>query len=258
MNKVICLLAILAMTAPALATVTFTVTPGDPCEFTVGYISDGTNPVGIALEASLDNGMKIVSASIPADPCFNAYIDYLHDNPPAPEDELPLGDPLAKQGAVAGYPVLPSSDVSLCMGRLVDDHSPGPATCELVTIKIDCSAPSCTMTLSLDSNRGGVVDANGDPITTNVDSGQGFILSCGPPCWSYDCFACGDSDGDCIITYTDALAVVNSWPPLPYDECADFDKDTIITYSDALAIVNHWNPLESCPSAEGCGPCIPE
>ena len=257
MNKVICLLAILAMTAPALATVTFTVTPGDPCEFTVGYISDGTNPVGIALEASLDNGMKIVSASIPADPCFNAYIDYLHDNPPAPEDELPLGDPLAKQGAVAGYPVLPSSDVSLCMGRLVDDHSPGPASCDLVTLVIDCSAASCTMTLSLDNNRGGVVDANGDPIATNVDSGLGFELLCGPPCWK-DCQPCGDADNNCEIAPADVLILLAAWPPNDYDPCADFDQNGEVAPADVLIQLAHWPPAEMCPVEDGCSPCTPD
>ena len=94
--------------------------------------------------------------------------------PPDPCDTLPIGDPLAEIG-IAGTPSLSSADVAICMGRLVGDHSSGPASCDLVTLTRDPgTAASCSPTLTLDDNRGGGVDANGDVIVTSADNGQIF------------------------------------------------------------------------------------
>ncbi len=85
-----------------------------------------------------------------------------------------------------------------------------------------------------------------------------------PVCWCYDCFNCGDTNGDCALTYSgDVTTIQNAWPAsgFPYNPCADLNKDGAITFSGDLQIlINHWpaNPVPPYqPGCLDCGACTP-
>jgi hypothetical protein len=144
MRKLLCLLAILALTAPLFAgTITLTVTDNHNGTFTVGY-SDYTNPkpVGLALEIDMPAGEIISAQNLglydgpTADSFFDVFIAYAAGTPAAYQAAastatgswLGTAHPLAAPGTTAGplavnpttgVLVTPRQDVSLCMGSLV-------------------------------------------------------------------------------------------------------------------------------------------
>ncbi|MBE0534682.1 MAG: hypothetical protein IH624_03370 [Phycisphaerae bacterium] len=66
------------------------------------------------------------------------------------------------------------------------------------------------------------------------------------------CFAKGDSNRDCQITFTDVQAVIDAWPPKPYRWNADFNQDGQITFSDVNVLIQHWPPNAGCSAT-----CVP-
>jgi hypothetical protein len=132
-----------------------------------------------------------------------------------------------------------------------------------VVVAVLKSEVTTSGTIGLNSIRGGVVDKDGT-MTTNLDNDATipFSISSGPQCWNYDCFDCGDTNGDCAVNYSgDVLTIINAWPAsgYPYDPCADLNKDDAINYSgDVIVIVNHWpaDPKSGFgPGCTDCGPC---
>jgi hypothetical protein len=79
-----------------------------------------------------------------------------------------------------------------------------------------------------------------------------------PESWCYDCFDCGDADGDCQLTFADIDILSNAWPPNTYDPRADLTKDGTITFADINVLITHW-PLKGGPGCQcpGCQPCTP-
>ena len=163
----------------------------------------------------------------------------------------PANDPGAKGGLETGA-------VTLELGSLYADGDPAPALSGvLCTLQVK-GAMDCNVTVTANITRGGVVNVNAETVAT----GSSTCLATGIPtleseCWGYDCFDCGDGNGDCFVTFTDLSIIINAWNPLPYDACADYNKDGFVTFSDISVLINHWSPLEACPSAEGCSPCTP-
>ena len=73
-----------------------------------------------------------------------------------------------------------------------------------------------------------------------------------PDCWCYDCFDCGDTNGDCGINYIpDVKFLLDHWDPNDYHPCGDFNRDGFITYiPDVKTILDHWD--SQCAD---CGDC---
>lgn len=241
MRKLVCLLAVLFVTAPALAgDITFTATPGAPGEFTIGYsaTSAADVPVGIGIKvaitgscsAAISDGANVVSSSSE----FDVHIDYAHDLPD-PNDytidmvgQHPLADPCG-----AGVPAPDSSEFSICMGRLDPCVPASQIVANLVTIAVDC-AVGCDATLTVDIEedglRGGVVGANFGAVNM-VD---GTVVCGGTPpcpiaCWEYVTQCHGDTDGDGDVdtvdwpTFRDSFGA--TYPEVDYNPCGDMDHD---------------------------------
>jgi hypothetical protein len=101
--------------------------------------------------------------------------------------------------------------------------------------------------------RGGVIDESLNPL--EIDPNGPICLtmaSPGPECWDYPCFGCGDADGSDSVGSADAVVLISAWPPKTYNPCADFDQSGGVGSADAVILINHWPPKESCPAIEGC------
>jgi hypothetical protein len=188
MRKLLCLLAILALTAPLFAgTITLTVVDNHNGTCTVGYETwAGTfKPVGLAVEVVAGTGDTISKEDLSlydpavADSFFDVFIDYAanHTNyadpgnaDPATGAWLGVAHPLAAPGTTAGALAVnpttgvldvPRQDVSICMGSLVGDAPTTPKSLAILTI----ADGATTGVIDLDTIRGGVVDAGGQQMT---------------------------------------------------------------------------------------------
>jgi hypothetical protein len=170
-------------------------------------------------------------------------------------DVTSWGTPVAPNSAPDNPGQLGTGSIVLEMGSLYkhgdDSNAPG-ATGLLCKVTVD---GSCTLSMSANATRGGVVLENGNAATVNAT--PCVVTVSGPPCWDYDCFECGDADGNCEVASADVLLLLSAWPPKTYNPCADFDKNGEVSSADVLIQLAHWPPAEACPTAEGCGPCTP-
>jgi hypothetical protein len=232
MRKLFCSLAILALVAPVFAgSIVLTVDDNQDGTFTVGYSSyTGAAPVGLALEIDASVGEVISAQDLSlydgpvADSFFDVFVDFISDNTTAYAASastatgswLGTAHPLAVPGTVAGSAVLPRQDVSICMGSLVGTAPASVATLARLTIG-DGQATGCI--LDLDSNRDGIVDADGNPMTATCSVNGGtatalpvtfdvtnecyagrpdyatWVAMGSPECWCYPRQCHGDADG---------------------------------------------------------------
>ena len=225
--------------------ITYTVTQ-DPCV--------PAAPAAMAIKITMTNGFTVDSPCdvLEMNPEYNTFIDFIYDmaEPNSYDPENPQGDPLADPTG-PGYANLPSSVISVCMGRLTDPPSGASLSGTVIKLQLhDNGASSALMTVEADPLRGGVAgDVDGSEFTV-VSGNCGYWHPI--PCWGYACFPCGDADGSGTIAPADALILLDAWPPKPYDSCGDFDKSGAISPADALRILDHWPPKEACPAADGC------
>lgn len=227
-EKIVMILAVLLMAAPALATVNFVAEDvgGDSGQLKISYTCDGGElPRGIALKVTLTgNNGHVVDAGdvISTAPEYNTYIDYANSNPVDYEvgDGHPLADP-----AGAGVVTFPASEFSVCMGVLDEtgNQLPGPGTCaNLITIQLHGDADDdVTVTVDADYSRapdgGGGGGAVGSTLDTNLPLaaitvaviGDGpsdcmmdthpdydmWVIRGKPDCWCYVKQCHGDADG---------------------------------------------------------------
>jgi hypothetical protein len=282
MKKLLTMIAVFALTAPVFAA------DGDPnVEITchdegngvvrVDYevLDEGNSPGlmrAIALRISTSNTALIdaitdydtVGEPVPADSTQipDGYVIYMGSIQFAtdPNYVSSFGDPVAPSGDPGAGDDLPDAEeIVVEMGSLYEDGGTAPpAQGTLFKLQLDANGETSTVVeIEGESTRGGDL---GECVLE--DGRQANVISSGctvefqPACWSYDCHMCGDSDGNCSITSADILALVDAWPPKPYDPCADFNHSTTITSADVLILVDHW-ATGSDPGCTSCGPCTP-
>lgn len=238
MKSLVCLIAVLAITAPVLATTVTIVGETDGLTLTLKYYTDGVVR-GIALAGSTD-GATTNQADATTGTDWNVCLDYAYDVVTA-EGTYELGQdtPLAKSDG----PGVPTGDVdtfSICVGYVdegggqggVDPGSQG-APKELCTLAF---SGGCTVTLAEDTLRGGAVgspvdivfDLNGDGTpgdNTIVVSDECLKVGefCGgllitqamydkwvqigkPISWCHPGHAVGDADMNCLVNAGDVLS----------------------------------------------------
>ena len=245
MRKLVCLIAVLCFSAPAVAgDITFTASSGGSGEFTIGYAATdpAAVPVGIGISVkltgacagSVSDGDNVVSVSSE----FDVDIDWAHDMPD-PNDytighsgQHPLADPCG-----AGVPEPLSSEFSICMGRLDPCVPASQNIPNLITISVDCEG-TCTLTVDIEEDglRGGIVGADFGTVTM-VD---GSVICEGdddwPACWNFPGQCHGDEDGTNFVDtddwpeFRDSLGYV--YPQADYNPCADYDRDGDVDTDD--------------------------
>lgn len=249
MKKLVVLLAVALLAVPALGvTITGSATGAD---VTLAYTTTGTEALrGVALTIELVGGTLAGygDVTLPVDTEFNAFIDYYVANPvsvPPAQGAHPLCNPNAP-----GVAVLPASVFGICMGYLDED---GDATLgeaapgvnkNLIKFKVTCASGPVQVMVSLDDLRGGIV---GDNLTAIVVPAEAIATAtCGPVCWTYACFAKGDTNGDGKVNFVDLGAVKASFnKPVGggYNPCADFNKDGKVNFLDLGILKANFNKL---------------
>ena len=195
MKKLLLILVVLGVAAPLYAGhVDFTVTDNVQGSCTISYnVADPCDspPVAIGLDIEVtgtDPNQDGPIHTVTVDSAFfEIFMDAAYDmesDPCTPPYTYGAGTPVANV-AVRGQATLPSSHFSLSMGGLGGPEKPlmeAPMSGDLVTLFSDGGSAG---TLGINAIRGGVIDADGNPMTTNVDpakNGQAWwkITECFP------------------------------------------------------------------------------
>ena len=205
-------------------------------------------PRAFALTVTADSGSKITDCNAGDANVVDFYIYPgtidLNDvnNPKFGSPVAPNDDPGAS-GTGFG-----TATIILEMGSLYQGAPNAPGV-NGVLCTIQVGPSDCNVTITPEeNNRGGIVLEDGS--TSDANTSCRVLL--GPECWRYPCFDCGDGNGDCFITFTDVLLIIDAWGALPYNPCADYNRDTYITFTDVLVVIDHWNPLPGCTGACAC------
>jgi hypothetical protein len=274
MKKLISILAVLALTAPCFASsVTITASASNDT-LTIGYTNaSGGVPVGVSMKVDITSGNGYVNAAGDVDPgsgdLHEVYIDWAYTNGTGSMDQntgistSTSAHPLALIGSAgpASLPTSPGADFELCMGELATPAGSIPTSGTLAVIKFSFGSPAVDTVIELKagtSNRGGIVDENGDAMSVTWPTGSVTVR---PP----GCPTCiGDADGNNVINLTDVGTIVGWLNPLkpptylpPYTitktnppgawagkECGDADGNNVINLTDVGTIVGWLNPLK--------------
>jgi hypothetical protein len=208
MKKVMLILAVVMMAAPAMATITYTAHDDGGGKLRIAYTTDDPEfdkPRGTALEVTLGDGATVDPALQPVppdvDPAFNCFIDYAWDLEKEGGSDpggyvVGAGSPLAKPDT-AGSLTGPVSKFVISMGVLDEggDQNPGPvSSTNLITLNITQGTEgTCSVSIIGDTTRGpgsGVVGSTipsnlydeGTQTPTPVEVEMGFCDSCFDNC----------------------------------------------------------------------------
>jgi hypothetical protein len=268
MKRIVFALLVLMVAAPAGAEVLITCEPAVPNEpnIIVGYVNTEGQPVrSFALDITADGRGRIIDVNCVSTDYYLCYVypTAVEFNDAGEVVNWGLYD-VSGQGA-AGITV----EMAWLYNPNDPDHNTPPADQgDLLNVTVD--QDYCT-SVEIDENEllGGVVmeDGNSVPATcTGCWVGPIFCMDCddpdfdmwysvgAPACWCYDCFDCGDSDGDCMLNFVDVQNFMGGWPPEPHNPCVDFNKDGQITFEDLNVIITNWPPNGACAN---CGTCTP-
>jgi len=196
MKKVVCLIAVLALTASVAVAdpVTITAQGNVPSNgyITIGYSdATGAKPVGFSFIVDCGAGGNVAAAGDidKADSFFDVFIDFASDDPAAYQagaDPLTgiwaAANPLAKTDA-AGAVTLPAVQFAVSAAELANVATiPASGTlCVLKLTKVG-SATSTIVTFAEDTLRGGVVDVNGVAMTVTLPAAT-TVNFVEPPCF---------------------------------------------------------------------------
>jgi hypothetical protein len=283
MKTLVCLIAVLAMTAPVLATtVTIVGDTSVPGELTLKYyVTPDTAALrGVALTLNSDVATTN-AADTTAGENWNVCLDYAYDVVTA-EGTYNLGDggPLAKVDG-PGVPAGDVSDFSICVGMVDESGAQGgvPAGSagapeELCTIVL--TGLPATVTAAADTLRGGAVgspvdivfdlDGNGTPGDNTIDVTDDEECFTGTPAqvaawnawgqpanWCGACWLQGDVNGDCLVTFAGDVMMAygdfqNPGSPLSLTGRSDWNMDGLLTFSgDVMALFTAFQGSPVCP-----------
>jgi len=265
MKKVVCLIAVLALTASVFAAEPITITAtavGDT--ITLGYNATGaTKPVGFSLIVDCGAGEVANAAAVGlADSFFDVFIDFAADDPAAyqaganPTTGVLAGaHPLAVTDA-AGAAAFPAKVFAISAAELANVATI-PATGTICTLKITGTATVC---FSEDTLRGGVVDTNGDAMTVTL---PGCVEVGAIP----ECFAVGTvfnyAGAGTAINMTVTQAQYNVWVALGKPACwcclaqkagnaVTTNNNATVNTADLAALRASWNKAYTAVGYNAC------
>mgnify|MGYP000924670411 CR=1 FL=1 len=193
MKKVVCLIAVLALTAGVYADVVITAAPGTGAnagKLVLSYTADaGDELVGLAvvLDAGTGGDTIKVTSGWAIDSFFDVFID-AYKTDPAKLDDTTFGDdgttPFADTEG-PGQVTTDSAKVSLCLAALPADHLGKASSSELAVIDVnDGDADGAvTVCVTLDTLRGGPVDIEG-AVAATIEGSCVEITIAAPPCFA--------------------------------------------------------------------------
>jgi hypothetical protein len=247
MKKVVCLIAVLALTATVCAQepITITAVPsGDT--LTIGYDASGAAamPVGISLivDCGVGNVASAGDADFSIDSFFDVFIDFAADDPAAyqagadPATGVLAGAHGLAMTDMAGAVAFPAQIFAISAAELANTATiPAIGTICVLTL----SGTPATVTFAEDTLRGGVVDVNGNPMAVTLPGPTLVPGAVAPTCWDLtECAGQPDGDTNCdgAINFLDIgvlkAAFFASTGQPNYNCCADFDHSGQVNFLD--------------------------
>jgi len=234
MKKMIFVLAVLFVTAPAMAGVVVEVVDlAAGCQVNINYDANGTGNIrAFGLDITADGGATIDAIDgLSADYVIYPGSIVINNN-----EVNDYGTPVASGvGALEG---LGYSGITIEMGSLYEmGVDPAPAaTGTLCTLTL---SGLCNVSIAENTARGGVVmedpSADADPTLNG-----GAVTECAPACWSHTCQPQGDATTDGLVNFADLNVLKqNIFKPSTdptYDPCADFTQDGMVNFADLNAL----------------------
>lgn len=269
MKKFALALLVLALTVPVMGAVNITMTAGsgvDCNKVTVAYACTAGEEVrAFAIRIAVTNKKFAVGSPVGLNTNYYVYPGSIQFAVAGSGETYisNLGTPVAVQDANGGVIEM----ASLYAPGDVNHPSAPPSNGQLLSFRVATAAGSGqTVTLSLDTQRGGVVlkDPNVVP-TVNLTTSLTVCAATTPACWACPAQPVGDTNGSGSITAADLLAVKNAFgtnsTSFPHGTgvgqfncCADFNHSNSVTAADLLILKNHFGQSglgtcadKSCP-----------
>jgi len=240
MKKMIFVLAVLFVTAPAMAGVVVEVVDlAAGCQVNINYDANGTGNIrAFGLDITADGGATIDAIDgLSADYVIYPGSIVINNN-----EVNDYGTPVAEAGLGGALEGLGYSGITIEMGSLYEmGVDPAPAaTGTLCTLTL---SGLCNVTIEENTARGGVVmedpSADADPTLNG-----GAVTECELACWSHTCQPQGDATTDGVINLADLAALKAAWGSSS-PSCADFNHDYSVNLADLAALKAGWGT--PCP-----------
>jgi hypothetical protein len=270
-QRILLLVAMLLVAAPAFAAVNITVTQGvaDPCKLTVSYTCTGSpadKARAFALELTLGSPGNSMT--------FGEINDFNRGESNKPGGGYGIFPGQFRNNIDPAnpnwfgqyyYPVAPSNDVDsndqgignrkiiVELGTLYKDSNAPGASGTLFTIRVDPNGKTINnLHVALNNIRGGVVLENGNPASTNLPTDQNITIA------ASECFPASDGN------YAEWLAIgkPTSWCGDPvagnYRQChgdADLNYQTVgklnyyVSTNDLTVLAAGWQQAYTNPTA---------
>ena len=241
MKKMILVLAVLLMTAPAMAGIVVSAADVGGGEVTISYDANGAGNIrAFALNIEVDSG-----ATIEAIGGLNTQYNIYPGSIIIVDGEVnDVGTPVADAAAYPGTGTLGglgTAGITIEMGSL---EVSGDATGALCTLTV---VGDCNVAMTENAARGGAVMEDTAVAADATLKGCAFIDP-DPACWTA-CQLLGDATSDGVVNVQDLLKVKLAWlknrGDAAYNECADFDRNDTVNVQDLLKVKINW--LYTCP-----------
>jgi hypothetical protein len=208
MKKLMLVLAVMLMAAPAMAAVSITASDATGCTAAINYSSTGTLPRAFALDITVDGGATILSVDTTGAQPFNIYMGtiVIAADGTVTDNGTPVA-PASAPGALGG---IGTSGITIEMGSLYDKtivSNPAKPAASGLLIKVTVDK-SCNLSLASNAIRGNVVLEDATIVAPTL---TGTAIVCNPPVCK------GDFDGDLFVTTDDLALMIASLRPFAPD-----------------------------------------
>lgn len=260
MKRLVCLLAVLMLTAPTFADVTISVA----ADGTVTYANpEGQRIRAMALDISVNTGQitglsgyKTDGYSTSGSPGYGIYMTSIDLSVPA----SPVwGSPDA---ATADNPHsagdIPGAAITVELGSLYDPDVPadGPVEASGTLCVLEVDTTPAVVTIALNTDIGGIILEDNSSAALAGASGGTITLGVydGPACWEYAQICRGDSDGSSFVDTADwphfRDSFFKGYGDAAYDPCGDYDMSGFVDTVDWPAFRDNFytSPTGSCPA----------
>jgi len=252
MKKFALALMVLALTVPASAAVVLTSAVGAGADANLVTISYNCNAGEKVRAFALDvnaGGKLVVGSAQAVSTEYYVYPGSIQFAVTGGGETYisSLGTPVAVQDVNGGVIEM----ASLYAASDPNHTSAPPSSGNLLSFRVICGAAAETVTLSLDTQRGGIVlkDPNVTP-TTNLPQSIS-ICAVTPACWNCPGQPLGDTNGDGNINATDYFnfkkAYGTAYATHPhgtgvgqYNCCCDFNKDSKVNATDYFTFKKNY------------------